>query len=290
MDVPLARASADLRLLRAAVFTAACVALSAAGHVFAAGAGVPLWAFGAAAALVFVLVLPLAGRERSPLGLVAALAVGQLALHTLFAGAQSHAATGSAGSAATAAASGDGSAPGGGGVGGGLAVLAQTLLCGGSGTRLSAAQARQVVADAGLGGAAGAAGPVPDAGGAAATGHAAHAASGTLDTVLGSLTAWPMLLGHLTAAVLAGWLLRCGDAALWRLVRPVVSVADGLLRALGAALACLRLLAGERAAGCAPGTGGRHDDEDGPPEGRALRHSVIRRGPPDSVPAFALAA
>ncbi|MCX2967891.1 MULTISPECIES: hypothetical protein [Streptomyces] len=271
MDVPVVRASADLRLLRAAVFTAACVALSAAGHVFAAGAGVPLWAFGAAAALVFVLVLPLAGRERSPLGIVAALAVGQAGLHVLFASAQSRAAAAPARSGAPAE------------DGGAVLALARGLLCaGGSAEHISPARARRVVADAGLGGSATAVDP---GAGPGAAGHAAHAAPDGLGAVL-ELASPAMLLGHLLAAVLAGWLLRCGDAALWRLVRPAVTAVDGLLRALRSALACLGPLAGGRAA-CGPRATVRPVDEDGPPEPRSLRHSVVRRGPPASACALA---
>ncbi|MEE1929944.1 hypothetical protein V1J52_17435 [Streptomyces sp. TRM 70351] len=250
MDVPVARASADLRLLRAAVFTAACVALSAAGHVLAAGAGVPWWAVGAAAALVFALAVPLAGRERSLPGVAAGLAVGQSALHALY---------GSAQWASGAGGRGQDDA--------GVVAFARSLLCNDAARPLTAEQARQVLDDAGLGG--------------LAAGHAGHPGpdSGVTEAALG-LASWPMLLAHLTAALAAGWLLRRGDAALWLLVRLSATAADGLLlRALRSALACLRLLCGAavpHAPGVRPGT----RDEAVPPAPGALRHSVVRRGPP----------
>ncbi|MBW1598725.1 hypothetical protein [Streptomyces sp. JJ38] len=267
MDVPVARASADLRLLRAAVFTAACVVLSAAGHVLAAGATVPLWAFGAAAALVFALAVPLAGQERSLPGIAAGLAAGQVGLHVLFAGAQlSEPAVGAPAATGAAPASG------------GLAALAQRLLCNGaSAAPLSEAEARRVLDDAGLGGLAAAQTPPPAPG-------AGHHAAPLLD-----LTSWPMLLGHLLAALAAGWLLRCGDAALWRLVRLSATAVDGLLlRVMRVALAWLRL--GGGATGAVVGVPAPGAGDELPDEPRPLRHSVIRRGPPTSPRAYALAA
>lgn len=78
------RSGADLRILRAAVFTAVCVVLAAVGHGLASRAPVPPWTLGAGFLAVFALALPLAGRERSLPGIAALLAVGQAALHTLF--------------------------------------------------------------------------------------------------------------------------------------------------------------------------------------------------------------
>ncbi|MCZ7417596.1 MULTISPECIES: hypothetical protein [unclassified Streptomyces] len=272
MDVPVARASADLRLLRAAVFTAACVVLSAAGHVLAAGATVPLWAFGAAAALVFSLAVPLAGRERSLPGIAAGLAAGQVGLHVLFAGAQLS-------EPAAGAPAASGAAP----ATGGLAALAQRLLCNGaSAAPLSEAEARRVLDDAGLGGLAAAQTPSPAQNPFPAPGGGHHAAS------LLDLTSWPMLLGHLLAALAAGWLLRCGDAALWRLVRLSATAVDGLLRVLRVALAWLRL--GTDATGAVVGVPAPGAEDEVPDQPRALRHSVVRRGPPTSPRVYALAA
>ncbi|MFG2585090.1 hypothetical protein [Streptomyces malaysiensis] len=83
MNAPV-RAAADLRLLRASVFSAVCVALSAGGHVLASGTGVALWSLAAGWAAVLCLVGPLAGRDRSLPGIALALLAGQFGLHLIF--------------------------------------------------------------------------------------------------------------------------------------------------------------------------------------------------------------
>ncbi|CAM5512715.1 hypothetical protein SCALM49S_02706 [Streptomyces californicus] len=85
MSTPLARAGAGLRLMRAAVFTAVCVVLSAAGHAFAARTAVPAWTLLVAFLGVFGAAAFLAGRERTLPSIVGALAGGQVLLHGLFA-------------------------------------------------------------------------------------------------------------------------------------------------------------------------------------------------------------
>lgn len=140
MSEPLVRASADLRLLRAAVFTTACVALSAAGHTLAAGGRtVPWWTLGVAAGLVFAVAAPLAGRERSLPGIAAGLALGQVALHGVFSIGQSLAAHRQAASGQT-----DDS-------GQRLIDLAHGLVCGRGGVDLTEARAAQLLWEAGLG-------------------------------------------------------------------------------------------------------------------------------------------
>ncbi|MFV2119065.1 hypothetical protein ACE14D_11705, partial [Streptomyces sp. Act-28] len=96
MSVPLGP-----RLLRAAVFTAVCVVLSALGHSLAAGQAVPGWTLGAGFAGILLLVLPFAGRERPLPAITTVLAGGQLALHTLFGVGQGHAAPAGAGGPAS---------------------------------------------------------------------------------------------------------------------------------------------------------------------------------------------
>ncbi|MBO0652435.1 hypothetical protein J1792_06410 [Streptomyces triculaminicus] len=258
MPHPVARAGADLRLIRAAVFTAVCVLLSAGGHVLASCASVPLWTLGAGFALVLAAVVPLAGRERSLPGITAFLAVGQLALHTLFGLGQRGA--GTSGRAVPSE--------------GHLVHFAGQLIC--DQRPMSAAQARRVITDAGLDPSVhpmGPAAPAPATGGASAA--FPHA-------LLPSL---PMVLGHLLAALAVGWLLRRGEAALWRLVRlsarsarDVVDAA--LVRALGAALVLVGLRA--PASPAVPARRTRADDES-PLRAPELRHSVIRRGPPRCV-------
>ncbi|KUL40428.1 hypothetical protein ADL22_14985 [Streptomyces sp. NRRL F-4489] len=271
-SVPTARAAADLRLLRAAVFTAVCVTLSAAGHMAASFAAVRLWTLGLAAVAVFAVAAPLAGRERSLPGIAAGLAVGQLALHALFAMGQHPMPV----LPARPAGLSDQAA----------VALARHLTCGLGGVRMDAGTARQLLGpggadlamDAGLTGAGGHPGGMP---------MMAHCLAPSL----------PMLLGHLLAALGLGWLLRRGEAALWRLVRLSAPAAGELaararVGAVRRSLTLLRaLLAG---LGAAQEEGRRapaaYGDETAPRE-PALHHSVIRRGPPAyGRPALALAA
>ncbi|MGK5450476.1 hypothetical protein [Streptomyces radiopugnans] len=285
MRAPVARAAADLRLLRAAVFAAVCVTLSAAGHVFAAGQALSAWTLLAGFAAVLATAVPLAGRERSLPGIAALLALGQIVLHFLFS-------CGRAGHTSPAPGGPDRSD-------GGVLALAGRLLCDDrAAAALSEAEARRIVADAGLSGAL--------HGGHTAAGQTA---AGTADTVTGavagsaadclryavhsalSLLSAPMLLGHLLAALAMGWLLRRGDAALWRLVRLSAHFADGLggglggplVRALRTALRCVRaLLRGLLPEDVVPVRAPRADAAGGPvpPASLLPAHSVVRRGPP----------
>ncbi|MFC5801270.1 hypothetical protein [Streptomyces formicae] len=265
-----AHAGAGLRLLRAAVFAAVCVVLSALGHVLAACAPVPWWTLLAGFVIVLAVVAPLAGRERSLPVIATALAGGQLTLHVLFGLGQRH---------LTVAPTADDA----------LIRTAAKLLCGAGAASLSPADAHRIVVRAGI-----------DPAGIAHSGHQHTAGSGAADAteiaagVTGLLPDVPMVLGHLLVALATGWLLRRGDVALSRLVRlsadGATEIAEGaLVRALRAALVLVRaLLAG------LPGTPGavprpvRTDfDAPPPPATGALQHSVIRRGPPA---ALALAA
>lgn len=288
-----ARAAADLRLLRAAVFTAVCVVLSAGGHIAASCATVPLWTLGVAAAVVFAVAVPLAGRERSLPGIAAGLAVGQLALHAVFSWGQLP-------MPAMAQGAGSGAGAGSGFGGGRLSAraaeaLARHVTCGLGSGRVDGAQARRILGSGGFD-TASAAGMTPPAG----TGPAGGAAGSTTVTdpaithcLLPSL---PMLLGHLLAALAVGWLLRRGEAALWRLVRLSAPAAyeiavQALVGVVRGALALARALL--------TGLGTAHDEalrapvsygDDKPgPKNAALHHSVIRRGPPAPAP-LALAA
>ncbi|CQR63131.1 hypothetical protein [Streptomyces leeuwenhoekii] len=258
----------DLRILRAVVFAAVCVVLSAAGHVPASCASVPLWALGAGFLATAAVAVPLAGRARSLPAISALLAAGQVALHTLF-GLGQHGAAAAA-SAGQAGSAGDMS----------VAQQAARLVCGATAASLSPAEAQRILATARV---------VPDAG--AAAHHPADVVSGAPASLLPSL---PMLLGHLCAALAAGWLLRRGDLALARLVE--LSAHSAQLMAEGAAVRALRgALALVRAlqAGLpgAPENGPRPCAAPPvPPRPRtvSLQHTVIRRGPPRA--AFALAA
>uniref|UniRef100_A0AAU2JPT8 Integral membrane protein n=1 Tax=Streptomyces sp. NBC_00049 TaxID=2903617 RepID=A0AAU2JPT8_9ACTN len=272
-------AGAGLRLTRAAVFTAVCVVLSAVGHALASCAAVPWWSLCAGFLTVFVVSALLAGRRRTLPGIAAGLTAGQLSLHALF-GLGQHGAA-----AAQAPASGSDES---------LAVLAARLVCGGNSVPLSPADARQILEAAGLDPTALAAqaGQMTQAGQVAAQGHGAHvhvAQAATTAPATG-LFSPAMLLGHLLAALAAGWLLSRGDAALLRLVElSRLSSEASPVRPLRAALALVRVL-GAGLAGAPARTGQvlRTETDPAATTGReTLQHTVIRRGPPT---ALALAA
>ncbi|WP_371646352.1 hypothetical protein [Streptomyces mirabilis] len=265
-----ARSGHGLRILRAAVFAAVCVVLAAAGHGLASCATVPLWTLGAGFLAVFAVAAGLAGRERSLPGIAALLAAGQTALHTLF----GLAGTATAGSGSMSMADTS------------LVERAARLVCGTTAAAISPAQAMKILADARLdtGTTPSMSMPMPH------SSDAMSAATGSSMSVWPSL---PMLLGHVLAAVAAGWVLRHGDLALLRLMRlSAHGVAEGaLVRSLRGALALVRALR----AGL-PGT------PDATPRARRtallttpkprtaeLQHSVVRRGPPHST-ALVLAA
>lgn len=302
-------AGADLRLLRAAVFTAVCVTLSAAGHALTGGHSMPLWSLGLGFAVVFAVAAPLAGRERSLPGIAALLAAGQVALHTLF----------TFGRPAAAAPSSHG-AHGSGQVAE-LRRLAAQLLCNEQPAgRISEARARRIVSDAGLdagrlGGHAthpGQAGHAAHAGTghAGQAGHAGHDAAGSAaasaDSPLECLRTaahaalshvdGPMLLGHVLAALLLGWFLHRGEAALWRLVRLSARTARTAVRhvraSLGAALAHVRALRSGPVPEMPAGTRFLDAHRHGTARSVLLQHSVNRRGPPrrSQHESFALAA
>ncbi|QNP71679.1 hypothetical protein IAG44_21095 [Streptomyces roseirectus] len=259
MSVPRPRAECagrDLRLLRAAVFAAVCVVLAAAGHAVASCESVPLWTLGAGFLVMCAIAWPLCGRERSLPGIVALLAAGQTALHTVF-GVGQHAQQPPPVTHDAA-----------------LVEQAARLLCGTTAAAISPAHAYRILTEA----------RVYDAG--------AHPAEQMSAGSAGLLPSLPMLLGHVLAAVAAGWLLRRGDSALLRLIGlSARGVAEGaLMRSLRGALTLVRaLLAGLPGA---PGKGPRapRADQLAPPRLRhtELQHAVVRRGPPAG--AFALAA
>ncbi|MGW0989605.1 hypothetical protein ACWD46_25870 [Streptomyces sp. NPDC002486] len=273
MTAPHARATRSghtLRFLRAAVFAAVCVVLAGAGHALASCDGIPLWTLGAGFLGVAAVAAPLAGRVRSLAGIAALLAVGQTVLHTLF-GLGQH---GTAVATSSVPAGGSDAA---------LVQQAARFVCGTTAAAISPAQAHRILTEARI---------QPPTG--THTHLVADTASGSSASLWPSL---PMLLGHVLAALAAGWLLRHGDLALLRLTQlSAQGVAEGaLMRSLRAALALVRALR----AGL-PGAPEAHPrpapiTRPAPPVPRrtALQHTVIRRGPPAatvSAAALALAA
>ncbi|MFE1848466.1 hypothetical protein ACFYYI_04220 [Streptomyces sp. NPDC002387] len=260
-----ARTGHDLRVLRAAVFAAVCVVLAAAGHALASCATVPLWTLGAGFLGVFAVAVTLAGRERSLPGIAAVLAVGQAVLHTLF-GLGQHAGVMSMTPSAMSAPDAT------------LVARAAHIMCGATAATISPAQAQRILADARLG-----------------TGSdmaAMHDPADALSTTAGSwwsmLPSVPMLLGHILAAVAAGWVLRHGDIALLRLMRlSAHGVAEGaLVRSLRSAFALVRALLAGLPEAPDERTRAPRASFLVPPKQRtsALQHTVIRRGPPSSTP------
>ncbi|MEU7413833.1 MULTISPECIES: hypothetical protein [Streptomyces] len=276
-----ARPGAGLRILRAAVFAAVCVALAACGHTLASCAGVPLWTLGAGFLGSLLLVAPLAGRARSLPGIAALLAVGQTVLHTLFGlGQHGVMASGgmSAGSMTTTGTGGFTSALS----DSALVEQATRLVCGSTPASLTPGHAFRLLLDARL----------IDRSGrptAVMSMEHLHDAAGASAGLLPSL---PMLLGHVLAAVVVGWLLRRGDLAVLRLIElSAHGVTEGaLVRSLRAALALTRALCAGLLPVTGPGPRGRHRERDDAPAPHTavLQHTVIRRGPPAT--AFLLAA
>lgn len=272
-----ARSGGELRVLRAAVFAAVCVVLAAAGHAIASCATVPLWTLGAGFLATFLVVAPLAGRARSLPGIVVPLAVGQTVLHTLFGLGQNAGTSGNSLSASDAT----------------LVARAAHLLCGTTAAAISPARAHQILTDARLlpTSGSGSTSSMSGMGGMASMHHPADAMSTSAASSMSLFPSLSMLLGHVLAALAAGWLLRRGDLALLRLMElSAHGVAEGaLVRSLRGALALVRALR----AGL-PGA-----PEAGPrplrsalfappaPHTTALQHSVIRRGPPAAAHALA---
>ncbi|MCF1597853.1 hypothetical protein [Streptomyces muensis] len=277
------RSGRDLRILRAAVFAAVCVVLAGVGHVLGSCAAIPLWTLAAGFLGVLLVTVPFTGRERSLPGIAALLAAGQTVLHTLFGLGQHGAAAGASSASAASSASVPASDAA-------LVEQAARLLCGTAAAAISPAQAQRILTEARIGTGAGA--------GAHVSHRSADAMSVAADSSASSaalLPSLPMLLAHLLAAVVAGWLLRRGDLALLRIAEmstlSAQTVAEGaFVRSLRGALALVRALRAGLPG--APEAGPRFLRTESlarpAPRTVALQHTVIRRGPPAT--ALALAA
>ena len=273
-------ATPGLRALRALPFAVVCVAVSALGHDLAGGGTVPCGTLLLSGLAVWALAAVLAGRERSMPSIAAGLAVGQLGLHLLFhrlamSGGGMPGMSGmadmpgmAAGTPGSAAHSGSGA----------LAALAAKLLCGPGGasaglTLPPGSTAAQIVSRAGI------------------DPHLVLASTpqlpGWAHTAYLGLTPL-MLLGHLLAAVVAGWWLRRGEAAVWRVLRVTAQLTETLAQTWSAPLRTLLALAAGWLRGLlgqlGPDAEARFRPMDG--EGRPplrtaqLKHQLTRRGPP----------
>ncbi|MFJ6646718.1 hypothetical protein ACIQPS_13805 [Streptomyces sp. NPDC091290] len=274
-----ARAGSDLRVPRAAVFAAVCVVLAGIGHTLGSCATVPLWTLGAGFLGVLLVTVPLTGRVRTLPGTAALLAVGQTVLHTLFGLGQHGAVTAGVSSAASGSSGPVSDAA--------LVQQAARLVCGTAAAAISPVQAERILTDARIG---------PGTGTHAAHVHADAVATAVDTTSVSLFPSLPMLLGHLLAALVAGWLLRRGDLAVLRIAEMSAlsahTVAEGaLVRSLRGALALVRALRAGLPG--APEAGPRPPRAEGhtlpAPRTVALQHTVIRRGPPAAA-ALCLAA
>ncbi|MFF2809546.1 hypothetical protein ACFVT2_20650 [Streptomyces sp. NPDC058000] len=259
--------TAAVRYVRAAVFAAVCVVLSAAGHAVMSGPAIPGWALAAAAVAVFVCAGLAAGRERSLPVIAGGVLACQGGLHVFFSWAQ--------GIAAPAQAPGK------------AAAWADLLLCGHPGpagsTPFLDRSMRQVVRAAGMDWDSP---PVRQpAGGVARGGSPADA----MDSMAGMRTmagmhpmpamhhaGFGMLAAHLLAGLVCAWWLHRGERALFALLAALAAAADRplyrLLRLLLAGVTVPVAHVGPRRV--------RPRAAAAQPHLAVVRHAVIRRGPP----------
>lgn len=237
----------QLRVVRAALFTALVVTLSAASHVLLSQVPLPLTVVGGLAGLVFAAAYALVGRERG-FGAIAGLLVPlELAADTVFTTGQ-HLCYGAAG----------------GPIAGPLRSVGVDVLCGGGEVDAGGAQ---------LGGVGNVGTPL-----ASVTG-AGHGAAALLASP-GPAVPWLLLAAHVSVGLLAAAWLRRGESALAGLLRAVAATAfRPLLIAVAVAGAVRRSV--RRAARPAP----YHPHLLA--HARLLVHSVGRRGPPRSACATA---
>ncbi|MFG2623647.1 hypothetical protein [Streptomyces sp. NPDC048473] len=237
----------QLRVVRAALFTALVVTLSAASHVLLSRVALPLTVVALLAGTVFAVAYALAGRERG-FGAIAGLLVPlELAADTVFTTGQ-HLCYGAAG----------------GPIAGPLRSVGVDVLCGGGDIGAGATQ---------LGG-------VGDVGTPLASvtvgGHTAAA----LLASPGPAVPWLLLAAHVTVGLLAAAWLRRGESALAGLLGAVAVLAFRPLLIAVAVVGTARRSVRRRVR---PAGRGPHL----PVHARLLVHSVGRRGPPRSACAIA---
>lgn len=244
--------TAALRYVRAAVFAAVCVVLSAAGHAVMSGTALPGWALAAAAVMVFVCAGLAAGRVCSLPLIAGGMLVCQGGLHLFFSWTQGMA-------AAPAQATGK-------------AGAWDLLLCSHSGSAgsmsLPGSSMHRIVSRAGL-----------DWNSPPAHQHGAHKGLGThmAQSMPAMHHAGPgMLAAHLLAGLVCAWWLHRGERAVFALLAALAAAADRSLHqllCLFVACAAVRL----------PTDGPwrfRRPVASGHLHLAVVRHAVVRRGPP----------
>lgn len=254
--------TAALRYVRAAVFAAVCVALSATGHAVMSGPALPGWALAVAAAAVFGCAGPAAGRERSLPAIAGGMLACQGGLHVFFSWVQGLC-------VAPAQAAGK------------AAAWADLLLCSHSGAAgsmpLSGSSMHQMVRRIGLDWNSP---PAHQLGGHMGLGgHSADA--------LPAMPAMPamhhagagMLVAHLLVGLVCAWWLHRGERAVFALLAALAAGADRSLHRLlrlFVAGAVVPVPAGGPRLFQRPATSGQ-------PHLTVVRHAVVRRGPPLSL-------
>jgi hypothetical protein len=231
----------------------------------ASGAGLPLWILLAGWAGVMCVAAPLAGRECSLPGIAATLLGEELGLHLLF----------SLGRGRTMAVPA--------GQSGGDIALAERLMC--NAQHLTPQRATMIVRQAGIDPSKAMPGMHRMPAMSAMTGMPGIASPGAHAMPLSAMFTPSMLATHLAAAVFLGWLLRRGEAALWRVIRLSAVVAEHVaaLLPLTALLALVRVLAlvasllERRLSSVHPR---RAEEYAARLQSVALQHCVTRRGPP----------
>ncbi|MEU5300922.1 hypothetical protein ACH4YO_15390 [Streptomyces noursei] len=254
--------TAAVRYVRAAVFAAVCVVLSAAGHAVMSGPAIPGWALTAAAVTVFVCAGLAADRERSLPVIAGGVLACQGGLHVFFSWAQ--------GIAAPVQAPGK------------AAAWADLLLCGRPGpvagsVPLLDQSMRQAVRAGGMDWDSP---PVHQpAGGLArggSTADAMHSMAGTHTMPAIHHAGIGMLAAHLLAGLVCAWWLHRGERALFALLAAMAAAADRslyrLLRLLLAGVTVPVAHVGPRRV--------RRRAAASQPHPAVVRHAVIRRGPP----------
>ena len=234
--------AAGVRTVRAVIFTALCVTLSAGAHVLLSGTPLPLVPLLAVSAAVFTLAFAAAGRELGYARIATLLIPLELTADAVFTSGQ-HACYGQAG----------------GPVAGPLRSMGVDLLCGGGEFAVPLARVGQAH------GGHGAAGTLPFLSGQNAT-----------------WAPWLLLAVHVGVGLIAAAWLRRGEAALARTLRVASAPACRVFRPLRLAFAARRRMCGEEDGAGNPlrSCGVRALPVPAPHPLPLLTHSVHRRGPP----------
>jgi hypothetical protein len=230
----------SLRGARAAVFAAVCVGLTAAGHVWMSGEAVPLWSVALALAVLTGAGYALAGRQRGFLSISALMLVGELGQHLLFRAAQDATASSSAASVPALPRFLSG-----------RVLPLSDWICGMASSSASAS-------------------------GMAARGDGSFGARLAADLMTGQAghDAIGMIAAHAVAGLLCAWWLRCGEVAVFQLLRWLATLAaPALLLLWPGTLVVPDSL--PRAATIAP-----RDDRALTRYKQLLSRLVVRRGPP----------